>query len=330
MKTSEPNPGTAGTVLVVDDEEQNVQLLSRLLTGDGYRVRVARDGMPKLNGFEVCRTVKQDPETRLTPVVLLTSLSSLGDRIEGIDAGADDFLPKPFDVHELRARVRSLRRVKRYTDELDSAEAVIISLALTIEARDAYTDGHCQRLAAYATTLGAHLGLGRDELEALRRGGFLHDLGKIGVPDAVLSKPAALTATEREMIQQHPVIGDTLCGRLNALRHVRPIVRHHHERLDGTGYPDHLRGDTIPLLAQITSVVDIYDALTTDRPYRTAMPADEALDELQAEARRGWRRADLVQELFGLADAGRLDPNGSTPPDSPGMARPTSTEGATP
>ena len=207
---------------------------------------------------------------------------------------------------ELRARVRSLMRLKRFTDELDSAESIILSLALTVEARDRYTGGHCERMAAYAAALGIHLGLTTDEVGALRRGGYLHDIGKVAIPDAVLQKAGPLTADEFEIVKQHTTIGDRLCGNLRALRMVRPIVRCHHERADGSGYPDGLGGEDIPLLAQIMSVVDVYDALTTDRPYRPAMSAADACAELEHEADRGWRRADLVREFTTLCRSGVL------------------------
>src|SRR5205823_3481830 len=206
--------------------------------------------------------------------------------------------------HELRARVRSLLRLKRYTDDLDTAEAVIVSLALTIEARDASTEGHCQRLAAYATALGAALGLNDDDLAALERGGFLHDIGKVGIPDGILLKPARLTANEYTVVKQHTIIGDRLCGELRSLCRVRPIVRHHHERRDGSGYPDGLVGDAIPLLAQIIAIVDVFDALTTERPYKAAVSIERAYDELTREADRGWHRPDLVDAFIALWRAG--------------------------
>jgi putative two-component system response regulator len=238
--------------------------------------------------------------------VLVTALSEVDDRIHGLEAGADDFLTKPVNVHELEARVRSLLRIKRYTDELDSAEAVILSLALTVEARDAYTQGHCARLAAYGVALGQALGLDGEDLAALRRGGYLHDIGKIAVPDAVLLKPGPLTEAEREVVKRHPVIGDELCGRLRLLANVRPIVRHHHECLDGSGYPDALRGQDVPLLAQIVSVVDLFDAMTTDRPYRRARSPQQACGELRNEVARNRKRADVVDAFVDLVDAGRL------------------------
>lgn len=251
--------------------------------------------MPGLNGLDVCRQIKANPATRMTPVILVTGLDDRAHRLEGIDAGADDYLSKPVDPAELIARVRSLARLRRLTDQLESAESVIVSLALTIEARDPYTVGHCARLARYAAALGAEAGLGSDEIETLERGGVLHDIGKIGVPDALLLKPGPLTRRERARMERHTLIGDRLCAQLASLRQVRPVVRHHHERLDGSGYPDRLRGDQVPLLAQIIGIVDVYDALTTTRPYRPALTDEAARAELLAEARRGWRRMDLVE-----------------------------------
>jgi putative two-component system response regulator len=315
-----PGP-SPGRVLVVDDIEANRSLVTALLTRDGYRVDAAASGaaalecvgkdppdlvlldvmMPAPNGFEVCRALKADAGTRLIPVVLITALQQSEDRIQGFEAGADDFISKPFNAHELRARVRSLIRIKRYTDDLDSAESVILSLALTIEARDGYTEGHCERLARYAAMLGRRIDLSDDDIRVLERGGYLHDIGKVGIPDAILLKPGRLTPDELAVMQQHAVIGDRLCGELRSLRQVRPIVRHHHERLDGSGYPDGLRGDAIPLFAQIIAIVDVFDALTTERPYKAAVSADIACAELTAEAQRGWHRRDLVDTFVALA-----------------------------
>jgi putative two-component system response regulator len=207
---------------------------------------------------------------------------------------------------ELRARARSLIRLKRFTDELDTAEAMILSLGRTIESRDRYTAGHCERLAYYATALGERLDLSADDILALRRGAYLHDVGKVALPDTVLSKPGPLTPGERVVMQQHPVVGDSLCGDLRLLRPVRPIVRHHHERLDGSGYPDHLVGDAVPKLAQIMGVVDVFDALTTDRVYRPKLSVEEACAELRREAALGWRDPYLVDQFIRLYESGAL------------------------
>ena len=313
------------SVLIVDDSQSNCRLIEALIAPDGHAVRTAGDGaealrlvraeppdlvlmdvmMPHLDGFEACRMIKQDPRTRFIPVVLVTALDDTASRIRGIEAGADDFVSKPFSAPELRARVRSLLRIKRYTDDLDNAESVILSLALTIEARDGTTNGHCKRLAHYASGLGRMIGLDEEDVSALARGGFLHDVGKIGIPDAVLLKPGPLAPDEFEVIKQHTVIGDRLCGELRSLRKVRPIVRNHHERLDGSGYPDGLVGDQAPLLAQIMGIVDVFDALTTDRPYRVALPVAQAAEELRRDVVRGWRRADLVAAFLNEIEEGR-------------------------
>jgi putative two-component system response regulator len=174
---------------------------------------------------------------------------------------------------------------------------VILSLALTIEARDSKTDGHCQRLARYGVTVGRQLGLNDDDLGALAKGGYLHDVGKVGIPDSILNKPSRLTPDEWEIMQQHPIIGDKLCGELRSLRRVRPIVRYHHERLDGSGYPEGLRGQAIPLLAQILSVVDVFDALTTARSYKPALTLEAAYGVLSREADRGWRNPEIVEAV---------------------------------
>ena len=315
-----------GKIVVADDVAPLLEHLTETLSADGYAVYPAPDGdvamalvrsespdlvltdvhMPCLNGIELCRRLKEDPATRLIPVMLLTGLDGRTERLAGIDAGADDFLTKPVNTAELRARVRSLMRLKRFTDDLDSAESIIMSLALTVEARDKYTGGHCERMAAYAVTLGTHLGLTTDEIAALRRGGYLHDIGKVAIPDAVLQKAGPLTPDEFEIVKSHTTIGDRLCGNLRLLRMVRPIVRCHHERSDGSGYPDGLGGEDIPLLAQIMGVVDVYDALTTDRPYRPAMTPADACAALEEEADRGWRRADLVREFTSLSRSGTL------------------------
>ena len=335
-------PHVLGRVLVVDDLQGNIAFARALLAREGYVVDAATNGIDALekvrtthpdlilldvrmagqDGIETCRILKQDPATRLIPIILVTGFQDSDDRVRGLEAGADDFITKPFNIHELRARMRSLIRIKRHTDDLESAESVIVSLALTIEARDAATEGHCQRLADYAVQLGRAVGLAPSDLAALWRGGFLHDIGKVGVPDSILLKPGPLTRAEYDVMKQHAVIGDHLCGHLRSLQRVRPIVRHHHERLDGSGYPDGLAGDDIPLLAQIIAVVDVFDALTTSRPYKPAMSADRSFDELLREANHGWRRRDLVVALRELHGEGRLTPSETSPVTKTSVERP--------
>jgi len=315
VMTQKNVPGA--TILIADDEEANREVLSELLEYEGYRTIPAIDGlealrllrsqhvdlalldvmMPGCTGFSVCRQAKADPATRLIPVVLVTGLNRSEDRIKGIDGGADDFLSKPVDRAELLARVRSLLRLKQFTDELESAESVLCSLAISIEAKDPYTVGHCDRLSIYAEAMGKRIGLTQEFQIALRRGGIVHDLGKVAVPEHILRKPGKLTPQERKVMEQHPVVGEKICAPLKSFRNVLPIIRHHHEKLDGSGYPDGLKGHAIPLTARILSTVDIYDALTTDRPYRKAFSREQALAEMYQEVQRGWWDPDLIREL---------------------------------
>lgn len=305
------------TVLVADDDEANRTLLEELLGLENLQVVQATDGeealrqfarhkpdlvlldveMPHLRGFEVCRKLKSNPETRLTPVVLVTSLSATEDRVQGIEAGADDFLTKPIERSQLLARVRSLLSLKNYTDELERAEAVLFALAHSIEGKDPYTQGHCERLSEYSAQLAEQIGLPPEQVTALRRAGTVHDIGKVAVPDAILLKPARLTPEEVRVMQEHPVVGERICSPLKSFRLVLPIIRHHHEKLDGTGYPDGLKGDRIPLAARILTIVDVYDALTTERPYKRAFVRNEALDTMEEEVRRGWWDPDLLAEF---------------------------------
>jgi putative two-component system response regulator len=307
-------------VLVVDDDALHRQFLQDHLLDEGYLVNTAADGeealekvkadtpdlilldvmMPKLDGYEVCRRLKSDERTILIPIVMITSLKATHERIKGIEAGADDFLSKPFNRLELLTRVRSLLRLKRHTDELESAETVLFTLALSVEAKDPYTTGHCDRLATYSVALGKRLGLPAEQLKALRRGGILHDLGKIAIPDNILLKPGPLNEAERAMMRKHPVIGERICSPLKSLRLVLPIIRHHHERWNGTGYPDGLAGEAIPITARILQTVDIYDAFTTERPYKPAYTRERAFAIMREEAAKGWWDAQMVEAFIAL------------------------------
>ena len=310
-------------ILVADDNEANRELLSALLSAEGYQVVCAANGqqaleylnsgsidlalldvvMPRPTGFEVCQAMKAKPETRLIPVVLLTSPNSDSVRIHGIMCGADDFLSKPLNKHELLARVHSLLRLKQFTDELDNAETVLFSLALSIEAKDPYTEGHCDRLSKYSVALAEKLGLPDHLRVALRRGGLIHDIGKLAVPEHILLKPGPLTPEERKIMEQHTLEGERICAPLRSFRNVLPIIRHHHEKQDGSGYPDGLKGEQIPLTARILQVTDIYDALTTDRPYRKALPVEKALAIMREEVKRGWWDGSILDQFEAVVHA---------------------------
>jgi cyclic di-GMP phosphodiesterase len=308
------------TALIVEDQPTFADALARLLTSEGLTTDVVLDGesalrsvddrppdivlldvgLPGLSGLEVCRRIKANSASRLIPVVLVSGSWGRAHRIAAINAGADDFIPKPIDAEELKARVRALLNVKRYTSELESAEDVVVSLALMVEARDPYTAGHCERLARYAAALGSAVGMSAVEIVALRRGGFLHDIGKIAIPDTILLKNGRLTRDEIALMRCHPAIGTELCANLQSLGPVLPIIGQHHERLDGSGYPDGLKGNAISPLAQVIAIVDVFDALTTTRPYRPALTMARAYDELLAEAGAGRLNGDLVHAFIAL------------------------------
>jgi putative two-component system response regulator len=316
-----------GTVLVADDQAANRELLDELLSSEGFNVLTAADGaaalehlnlvnidlvlldvmMPELNGFEVCAKIKANPETYLIPVVLVTALSDKQDRIEGIRAGADDFLTRPVDRTELLTRVRSLVKLKHRTDELERAESVLFTLARSIEGKDPYTHGHCERLMNYSVSLGEHLGLIEEQITALRRAGIVHDIGKIAVPDAILLKPGKLTPEEWKLIQEHPVVGERICAPLKSFRAVLPIIRHHHEKFNGSGYPDGLRAEAIPVTARILQIVDVYDALTTVRPYKPAFSITDALQTMKEEVAKGWWDPQIFHEFERLVRTGTAD-----------------------
>ena len=311
---------TAPNVIVADDNETTGQMIVRALVSDGsavtrvtttdealeavYRQRpdlvLLASTVAGRSGFDVCKRLKADPATRLIPILILAGADVRGARNRAFRAGADACMSKPLDVPQLRMRVSSLLQFKQLTNALDSAQAVMLSLAMAIESRDPFTEGHCQRVSRYAVALAQALRLDQQQIETVHRGGFLHDIGKLSIPDATLVRNGPLNGSEWAIVEQHPVVGEQICRELRSLHEVCPIVRSHHERLDGSGYPDGLTGEDIPVTAQVVSIADAYDSLTTDRPYRSAIAFDVAIGILRREATRGWRRADLVEAFAQL------------------------------
>ena len=304
------------TILVADDEAAVRDLLRRVLVGAGYRVVEASTGrqavargelerpdlfildiaMTDPGGVELCRAIKNDPLTRLTPVIHITDRIDREERLRALEAGSDEFVAKPFDVEELLIRVRSLLRTKRMTDHLVSDEAVLVALSRTVEARDHYTEKHLYRVADGSVEVARRMGMTDREMESVRLGGLLHDLGKIAVPDRVLHKPSGLDRAEYTLVKRHPEAGAEIVRPLRAFDGPELTVLHHHERFDGTGYPYGLRGEEIPLAARIVAVADSFDAMTTDRPYRLALRVEEALQRL--DDGRGEQWDPLVVDIF--------------------------------
>ena len=284
-----------GFEVVTAENERSVLQLCLQVRPD---LVLLHDTLPDTTGYELCQKLKSDPFDHGTPVVLIVPSATPEDAPKGRRAGADDFWAQPTSRWEALTRIQALLEVKRYIDE--QARSVLLSLAHSIDAKDPKTIGHSERLADYAVLLGTSLELSDEDLETLRVACLLHDIGKIGVPEAILSKPGPLTPEERLVMNQHPIIGENICAPLKALHHVLPMIRHHHERMDGSGYPDGLRGFRIPLKARILQIADIYDALVNERPYRAALSRDEALSVLIEEARRGWLDTWLVRRFCDL------------------------------
>ncbi len=309
-------------ILVVDDAPQNLRPIQALLTLSGYEVITACDGeeallkveqespdlvlldvmIPKLTGYEVCARLKGDERTRLIPVVIVISPPIKEQIVRGFEVGADDFLHRPLGRAELVARVGSLIQAKRLNDSLVNLENAILALAAAVEAKDPYTEGHLKRVANYATSLGKEIGLSYSEQRLLKKAATLHDVGKIGIRESVLLKPGPLTDEEFDHIKSHCVIGERICSPLGD-RFILEVIRHHHERYDGRGYPDGLAGSEIPLAARIMALVDTYDALTHDRPYRRGFPHEGALNILRNEIGRQFDAA-LALPFIDMVESG--------------------------
>lgn len=304
----------APTILIIDDIDLNRRLLKAMLKAGNYRILEAKRPttaisilerekvdlvvvdlmMPEMSGPDFCRLLKADRRTQLIPILMITSVQGAENEVTGIESGADEFLIKPLHPTLVRTRIRSMLRNKALVDSLEEAETILFALAQSVEQRDKYTGLHCERLATYSISLGQALGLPRQDQLALYRGGYLHDIGKISIPDVILFKRGLLTDEEWKVMRLHTIRGEEICRPMKTLASVLPIIRSHHERWDGSGYPDGLAGEDIPLLARILQVADIYDALTTARPYKPAFSRQHAMEIMLEEAQRGWRDPELV------------------------------------
>ena len=322
-------PERPPTILMLDDLDINRRLLRAMVKTLPYRVLEAKRAsdalqileqeevdllildlmMPEMSGLEFCQKIKSNRKTQLTPILMISSVSGIENEIAGISSGADEFLTKPLHPDVVRARVRAMLRNKAAIDTLEEAETILFALAQAVEKRDRYTGDHCGRLARYSAALGSALGLTKTQLVALHRGGYLHDIGKVCVPDAILFKKGPLTEEEWVVMRSHTTKGEEICRPMKTLAQVLPVIRNHHERWDGTGYPDRIKGEEIPLLARILQIADIYDALTTARPYKPALSQEEALQIMEDEVRRGWRDPELVPLFTQCIDT--IDPQRS-------------------
>ncbi len=314
-------------ILIVDDHAENIKLVKHFFKHLPYELYTALDGltaleliksnppdlilldmmMPGLNGFEVCQKLKSDVKTRLIPIIMVTAFGKQEDRLHGIELGVDDFVTKPINFLELRTRVTSLLRMKKYTDELESAEKIIFTLASVVEARDQYTMDHCKRMAHYGTSLAEKLGLDSEQIQNIQRGAYLHDIGKVGVADNILLKHGNLDDQEFGQIKQHTIIGEKICQPLRTLKPVLPIIRSHHERFNGSGYPDGLAGENIPLIAQIVALVDCYDAMSSTRPYRQALEKEVVIEMLREDTRKGWWETNMATTFLELIASNRIE-----------------------
>lgn len=311
-------------ILIVDDNKVNIELLKAQLKSYNYTIEMALDGeealekisknppdmvlldlmMPKISGYEVCRSIKQNKDTQFIPVIVITALQELDDKLKAIELGADDFLVKPFNKLELITRIKSLLRVKELHDDLDTSESILFSLVEALEAKDIYTRGHSERVSKLSIEMAKKMNVPTRELESIRKGGLLHDIGKIGVREEILLKPNRLTSEEMEHVRSHPRRGFEICQPLKSLEESLTCIRSHHERFDGGGYPDGLKGNEIPLNGMIMAVADSYDAMTTDRPYRKALPQETAVKIFSDEISSGQWNPEIVKILLKILKNG--------------------------
>jgi putative two-component system response regulator len=314
----------SSTVLIADNAREDRSALTNALSGENYQIVQARDAVELFtlsrareidlvildasfpDSLGSCQRFKQAARAQLTPVLMLLPDEDIASQIRALDSGADELVARPFHPDLLRTRVRSMLRHKNTLDQLEQSETILFALAQAIEKKDLGISDHCERLATFSVALGMSLGLPRQHLLALYRGGYLHDIGKVAIPDAILFKPGRLNAAEWDVMKTHTIKGEEICRSLRSLGAVLPIIRSHHERWDGSGYPDGLRGPAIPLLARILQMADVYDALTSARSYKEPLEPRAALAIMEAETGRGWRDPVLMKAFLELHDSAVL------------------------
>lgn len=304
-------------IIVADDSAVIVSIIENLLIKQGYQVYTACDGlealklvkeinpnliildimMPSISGLDVCKTIKSDDRTRFIPIIILTASDSKEDKNNAIIVGANDYLNKPYDKVELLLKVESLLKLKSAIDELESAGNIILALAKAVEAKDRYIEGHAERVSLYASKIAQRLGLSEQQNRDIITAAMLHDIGKIGIPDIILNKPELLTSMEYDLIKQHTIIGEEICSPIKSFSNVKKIVRHHHEKLNGSGYPDGLSDEDIDIETRIVAVADAYDALTSDRVYRKALDEETVFTLLDNSAEKGELDAFVINIL---------------------------------
>lgn len=295
------------SILIVDDLDAHLELMEAIFKKEGCRVLPAHNAeealqlaessspdlaildvmMPGMNGYELCRRLKEKYGTRFFPVILVTSLAELEDKIAGLEAGADDFISKPFKTIELMTRVRSLLKLKRIQEELDHSESIILTLAVALDAKDPYTKGHSERVGNLSAEFAAFIGMTEKEQSLIKKAGIIHDIGKIGIGEDILHKKGPLSRDELLLIEQHVLIGEKICRPLHSLSAILPAIRHHHERWDGSGFPDGLKGEEIPLMARILFIIDSFDAMVSERPYRGGASVKDVLRRMEIERHSG-------------------------------------------
>lgn len=303
--------------ILIADYPSHAVLLKAHFRPYGYQLNIVHDGesacellkkrpfdlvivdlmLPGISGFEICQRLKSEKGTRFIPIIAISSVENQNDRLKAIEIGADEYMLKPIDRMELTARVKSLLRMKLMHDDLDTSESILFSLAGALEAKDCYTSGHSERVAKLGVEIGRRMGLKQRDLDSIRKGGLIHDIGKIGTKEAILLKNGKLNVEERNHIEQHSSRGFEICAPLKSLEPCLAIIRSHHERIDGRGYPDGLKGDEIPTAAKITAVADAFDAMTTDRPYRRGMSTADAMERINSERDSGQWDPDCIDAL---------------------------------